>query len=248
MASEPADAQAEQARRLFNAKADTWAAKYRADGRLARRCRQFTTELGSRLTRGSRVLDLGCGTGNLTRQLAASGFRATGCDIAPEMLRRAAAADHRNMVTWAPLDPGWQQLPWCPASFDAVIAASVLEYTRDPGLILRECARVLMPGGIVLCTVPDPMHPIRWVEAAARPAAQSPVMQSAARRWPRLDGYLTYLRISTQRHRVQWWRDTAQRAGLRPTTVSPGVTALSPLRLIVFRRPSETRAETEKCL
>lgn len=242
MDSGPADVQAEEARQLFDAKAATWAAKYRPDGRLAGRRRQFAAELGSRLAGGSRILDLGCGTGDLTRQLAAAGFRATGCDIAPEMLRRASAADSRNMVTWTSLHPGWQQLPWAPATFDAVIAASVLEYTRAPGLILRECARVLRLGGILLCTVPDPAHPIRWMEAAARLAGRCPGVPVAAKRWSRLDQYLTYLGISTQRHPVHWWHEMAQQAGLWSAAVSPG----SPLRLLIFQRRSETRAETEE--
>lgn len=239
MDSGPPDLQAEQARRLFDAKAATWAAKYRPDGRLAGRRRQFAAELGSRLAEGSRVLDLGCGTGDLARQLAAAGFRATGCDIAPEMLRRAAAADRRGTVTWTSLESGWQQLPWETATFDAVIAASVLEYTRAPGLILRECARVLRLGGFLICTVPDPAHPIRWVEAAARLACRCPGMPIAAKRWSRLDQYLTYLGTSTQRHPVHWWYEAAQRAGLWSAAAPPG----SPLRLLIFQRRSEIPAE-----
>ena len=88
----------------------------------------------------------------------------TGCDIAPEMLRQAATADRAQAVRWIRLDPGWRTLPFASGSLDAVIAASVLEYVPDPQAVLRECARVLRPGGILLCTVPDLAHPVRWLE------------------------------------------------------------------------------------
>ncbi len=118
------------------------------------------------------MLDLGCGTGELARHLAASGLRVTGCDISANMLNQAAAADAAGAAGWVPLQPGWQALPFAPASFDAVVAASVLEYVGSPAAVLGECARVLRPGGVMLCTVPDLAHPVRWLEWAA--AAISP--------------------------------------------------------------------------
>ena len=110
------------------------------------------------------MLDLGCGTGELARHLAAAGLRVTGCDISAEMLARLPRPIPTGAVEWVPLDPGWQTLPFESASFDAVVAASVLEYVDEPAAVLRECARVLRPGGVVLCTVPDLTHPVRWLE------------------------------------------------------------------------------------
>ena len=182
------------------------------------------------------MLDLGCGTGELARHLAASGLRVTGCDISANMLTQAAAADSAGAAGWVALQPGWQTLPFASASFDAVVAASVLEYVDSPAAVLGECARVLRPGGVMLCTVPDLTHPVRWLEWAAAAITLLPAVQAAGTIWSRLGRYLTYLRISRQRHSVSWWCAVAAQAGLvavrRPTRAER-----SPLRLFTFQRP-----------
>ena len=114
------------------------------------------------------MLDLGCGTGELARHLAGAGLRVTGCDISANMLGQAAAADPAGAAEWIQLDPDWRTLPFATASFDAVVAASVLEYVGSPAAVLRECARVLRPGGVLLCTVPDPRAPGSLAGVAGR--------------------------------------------------------------------------------
>jgi len=183
------------------------------------------------------VLDLGCGTGNLARAAGASGLRVTACDISPEMLRRAAAGDRGGAVDWVCLEPRWTRLPFESAAFDAVVAASVLEYVDRPIVVLRECARVLRPAGIMLCTVPDPAHPVRWLEWLAGAAARAPSVAAAGRHWPRLDRYLTYLQISRQRRRGGWWCAAAAQAGLVTVANRLATVGYSPLRLLTFQRP-----------
>jgi SAM-dependent methyltransferase len=171
------------------------------------------------------------------------------------MLSRAAAGDPGNTVEWVQIDPVWRKLPFESGTFDAVVAASVLEYVERPRIALRECARVLRPGGIVLCTVPDPAHPVRWLEWAAglavrlplpglaRPGplpTRLPLGRAAGGRWPRLRGYVTYLRISRHRRGAGWWRAVAAQSGLL-TPASPASGAgHSPLRLLMFTRPAST--------
>ena len=62
------------------------------------------------------------------------------------MLARAAASDPTASVEFVRLAPDWRTLPFTTATFDAVVASSVLEYVHSPGEVLRECARVLRPG------------------------------------------------------------------------------------------------------
>jgi SAM-dependent methyltransferase len=233
-----------QVRQLFDAKAATWPAKYAPGGRLTRRMITLASAVTYHVAPGGSVLDLGCGTGELARDLAAAGRRATGCDISGEMLGLAAAVDPGGGVGWVQLDPGWRQLPFASAIFDAVVAASVLEYVDEPGAILRECARVLRPGGVVLCTVPDLTHPIRWLEWLAGAAGRLPLVRIADVRWLRLNAYLTYLTISRQRHSARWWNAAATQAGLLTFLQPANAAQHAPLRLLTFQQPDEMRNGT----
>jgi SAM-dependent methyltransferase len=235
--SEHADVQA-----LFDAKAAGWPAKYGPAGRLAARLAQFAGAVTDRVDAGGAVLDLGCGSGELARCLAARGYRVTGCDIAPQMLSRAVASDYAHAVTWVTLAPGWRVLPFEPGSVDAVAAASVLEYVPDPFAVLRECARVLRPGGILLGSVPDVTHPVRWLEWPLVLAARAPRGLPGRGTWPRLHWYLAYLRASRQRRRLRWWQATGIRAGLRSAPWPARPAARAPLRLLAFTRPGEVPA------
>jgi SAM-dependent methyltransferase len=233
-----------QVRQLFDAKAAVWPSKYTPDGRLTGRLTRLAGAVSQHVPAGGSVLDLGCGTGELADAITAAGMRATGCDISPEMLQRAQAADLAGAVNWVRLDPGWRVLPFSPETFDAVVAASVLEYVGDPAAVLRECCRVLRPGGVVLCTVPNPHHPIRWLEWLLGVAGRVPAVRLVGRRWPRLDGYLTYLRISRQRHSYRWWHAAAARAGLLDVRYPADSADHSTLRLLTFQRPDEMRNGT----
>jgi 2-polyprenyl-3-methyl-5-hydroxy-6-metoxy-1,4-benzoquinol methylase len=87
---------ADQVRTLFDGKSAGWPGKYAADGRLAGRLRRLAAAVAGLAESGGDVLDLGCGSGELARHLAAAGYQVTGCDIAPLMLRQATVADHAS--------------------------------------------------------------------------------------------------------------------------------------------------------
>jgi SAM-dependent methyltransferase len=243
---------ADRVRALFDAKAARWPAKYAADGRLAGRLVQLARAVSELAVPGGELLDLGCASGELARHLAASGYQVTGCDIAPAMLRQAAKADVRGAVRWVLLEPCWQVLPFAEGSLDAVVSASVLEYVPDPGAVLAECARVLRPGGVLVCTVPDVTHPVRWLEWPLRLMASTPLatagLNGGTARLARTGGtvrragqYLAYLRASRQRRRAGWWCAAARRAGLEPAQ-AVHAQPRAPLRLLVFAMPGGTRA------
>jgi SAM-dependent methyltransferase len=236
---------ADGVRRLFDAKAAGWPAKYAPEGPLAGRLARLAGAVRDRIGAGGELLDLGCGSGELARHLASIGYQVTGCDIAPEMLRQAQTADRAQDVRWIRLDPGWRSLPFPSGALDGVVAASVLEYVPDPRAVLRECARVLRPGGILLCTVPCLAHPVRWLEWPLSLAARTPLALPARHAWPRLGPYLAYLRISCQRRQVGWWRGAALDEGLTPESLPGRRAPRAPLRLLAFTRPGDATAPAQ---
>ena len=90
--------------------------------------------------RGSRVLDVGCGSGEFIRMLASRGAYAVGVDPAPGMVALAGA--------WARLTDA-EHLPWPDATFDVVTAVNALQFVDDLDAALAEARRVLVPGGLI---------------------------------------------------------------------------------------------------
>jgi 2-polyprenyl-6-hydroxyphenyl methylase/3-demethylubiquinone-9 3-methyltransferase len=97
--------------------------------------------------RGRRVLDAGCGGGLVAKGLAEAGALVTGLDLSPSCLRVASRAVPRG---FRPAAGRMERLPFAPASFDAVVAADVLEHIPDLPAVVAEVARVLRPGGSFL--------------------------------------------------------------------------------------------------
>jgi trans-aconitate methyltransferase len=88
-----------------------------------------------------RILDLGCGDGQLSLRLAATGALVQGVDASAQM---AAAARARGVaVDEASAD----SLPYQDASFDAVFSNAALHWVRDQDAMMHEVKRVLRPGG-----------------------------------------------------------------------------------------------------
>jgi len=221
-------------RELFDAKAADWSSKYAPGGRLAGRLAGLALAVEHEAAQDARLLDLGCGTGELSRRLASGGRQVTGCDISEAMLTRAAELDPAGIVAWIPLAPGWRTLPFTDSSFGTVVISSVLEYVHDPLSFLRECARVLEPGGTLLCTVPDMRHLVRWIEGLLGLVVRALPLGNCGHQ--RLDCYLTYLKVSTQRHPARQWRKIAALTGLDAVDATRGHSRYGALRLLLFRR------------
>jgi 2-polyprenyl-3-methyl-5-hydroxy-6-metoxy-1,4-benzoquinol methylase len=98
-----------------------------------------------------RVLDVGCGEGRFTRELASAGARVVGVDVAEEPLRRARA-QCPGLELW--LIAEGERWPFEDASFDAVWAGEVIEHVVDTARWLSEIRRVLRPQGSLLLSTP----------------------------------------------------------------------------------------------
>jgi SAM-dependent methyltransferase len=116
------------------------AALYRSDGRLARWL-ELIAEYGP--TSGS-VVEIGCAPGVLLEELRARGYSCTGVEI-----NEGVAAWMRNefdLDIRAGFFPGVPALPRC----DLFVALDVLEHSPCPDEFVREAARLLNPGGVLL--------------------------------------------------------------------------------------------------
>jgi SAM-dependent methyltransferase len=90
---------------------------------------------------GESILDLGCGDGQLTQRVAATGALVRGVDASAEMV--AAARTRGIDAVRAPAE----SLPYPDAEFDAVFSNAALHWVRDQDAMMAQVHRVLKPGG-----------------------------------------------------------------------------------------------------
>jgi SAM-dependent methyltransferase len=107
----------------------------------------------ARLSRGRRVLDLGCGTGYGSLELAPTALSVTGLDVAPDAIEYARTHFSRRNLRW--IQSSCTTLPFRDASFDLVIAYEVIEHLTDWELLIEEARRVLAPGGQFIVSTPN---------------------------------------------------------------------------------------------
>ncbi len=88
-----------------------------------------------------RILDLGCGNGELTLKLAATGARVEGVDASAEMVAGACKRGVRAVQGNA------EALPHREEVFDAVFSNAALHWVRNQDAMMTEVHRVLRPGG-----------------------------------------------------------------------------------------------------
>ena len=100
---------------------------------------------------GLRLLDIGCGGGLLCEPMARLGFQVTGVDASERNIGTASAhaaeagltIDYRASTAEALVAAG-------EPLFDVILNMEVIEHVADPGEYLRDCARLLKPGGLMI--------------------------------------------------------------------------------------------------
>ena len=114
---------------------------------LATEAEGFINRLG--LKPGTKVLDVACGTGNLSLPAARLGADVTGVDIAPNLVEQARANAASEGLK-AKFDEGdAEALPYADASFDATVTMYGAMFAPRPELVAAELKRVTKPGGII---------------------------------------------------------------------------------------------------
>jgi 2-polyprenyl-6-hydroxyphenyl methylase/3-demethylubiquinone-9 3-methyltransferase len=102
---------------------------------------------------GQQVLDVGCGGGLLAEGMARRGAIVTGIDLAPEAL---AVARLHALESGVEVDYRLESVESLaaarPAGFDLVTCLEMLEHVPDPSAIVASLARLVRPGGHVICS------------------------------------------------------------------------------------------------
>jgi ubiquinone/menaquinone biosynthesis C-methylase UbiE len=115
--------------------------------------------------RGGRILDVGCGSSRILRDLPG----AVGVDVLLRKLR-FMRPKHPEVVQASVF-----ALPFADAAFDTVICSEVIEHIPDDPKVLGELTRVLAPGGTLVLGTPDYgrwlWHVIEWAYGHVAPGA-----------------------------------------------------------------------------
>jgi len=100
---------------------------------------------------GNKLLEVGCGRGEVMRYLASQGYQATGCDIASEAVSRLKSDGFDVFLCDLEKDP-------VPGHYDVILCLEVLQQLFDPAVALQKLGYSLNPGGRLIVSVPNEFH------------------------------------------------------------------------------------------
>lgn len=109
---------------------------------------------------GTPVLDIGAGSGAFSLRLRDAGWQPTAVDLAaPSELRgieiiEADVSDVQTVIA--------------PRRFPTIVAIETIEHLVNPTLFLNECFQILQPGGMILVTTPNVLHPYSRLKYLAK--------------------------------------------------------------------------------
>jgi SAM-dependent methyltransferase len=126
---------------------------------------------------GARLLDIGCGVGQVVATLTREGFEAHGVDVSAPNIERTRAFTDRCLL----YDGG--RLPYPDNHFERVGALNVVEHVQDPEDFVREAVRVCAPGGRVVLSSPNFLRFLGWRD-------YHPRMRGLGNKWRNLQALL----------------------------------------------------------
>lgn len=124
--------------------------------------------LSSNDREGKKLLDIGCGSGEIGKLIRDLGYKVYGIDVNPDLVNESS-----KKGVLAKTGDIAEGLPFKKAFFQTVFAGEVIEHLYDTGFFLKEVNRVLEIGGIFLLTTPNLVHlPDRFAFLRGRNPAQ----------------------------------------------------------------------------
>jgi SAM-dependent methyltransferase len=104
----------------------------------------------------AKVLDVGCGNGNISMALGSIGFNVVGVDIDATSIEKAKEKNTFQNIEFKIIDANSFSMN---DEFDAVVCSEVLEHLEVPSDLVGSIYRILKPGGILVATVPNGWGP-----------------------------------------------------------------------------------------
>lgn len=119
---------------------------------------------------GAKVLDVGCGVGQVVARLTQAGAEAYGVDVSEPNIARALKFSDRCQLY------DGKRLPFADGFFNSVGSLNVLEHVEEPELFIRELVRVVEPGGKIVLSSPNFFRVLGWHD-------YHPKMRGMANKW-----------------------------------------------------------------
>lgn len=121
-----------------------------------KRVRYIVNALASHAPSAAKILDIGCGNGNISRALGSLGYQVKGIDFSAKAI---AYAKTKNTFSNVQFDVLSAEAIADSEQFDVIICSEVLEHLSQPAQLTATIARILQPGGLLIATVPNGWGP-----------------------------------------------------------------------------------------
>jgi SAM-dependent methyltransferase len=112
--------------------------------------RRFYANIIKRHKSSGKLLEIGCGLGHVLMRLE-DRFETYGIDVSPYAIEQAQTNTPRSKLRVAAAE----EIGTLPGPFDAIAAFHVVEHLEDPAAVLRQCADMLSPGGVLIFATPN---------------------------------------------------------------------------------------------
>ena len=185
-------------------------------------------------TSGARVLDVGCGVGQVVARLKEAGFEAHGVDVSEPSIARARKFCENCIIY------DGKRLPYLDNYFAAAGALNVLEHVDEPEAFIHDVVRVVAPGGKVVISSPNFLRALGFRDY--HPHMRG--LRNKLRNWKR---------IQQKRHQMRQSPATVHFDRMTPIVKEPfepdddAIIATNALEIAFFLQQNGCKIETVSC-